>query len=147
MIKGIDVSSYQGEIDFEQVKQAGNEFVIIRAGWGNSTVNTDRFFERNYAAAKAAGLFVGAYWYSYADSISGAFDEATACMNVIAGKQFELPIFYDVEEPFQRLCKRRPDDCRQGLLLHKLPRNHQKCGFKRLWRSDFPAQADNRGCA
>lgn len=101
MIKGIDVSSYQGEIDFEQVKQAGNEFVIIRAGWGNSAVNKDRFFERNYAAAKAAGLFVGAYWYSYADSVSGAFGEAAACMNVIAGKQFELPIFYDVEEPFQ----------------------------------------------
>ena len=61
---GIDVSVWQGpNIDFNKVKNAGKNFVIIRAGCGGSK---DKYFESNYKKAKAAGINVGAYWYAKA---------------------------------------------------------------------------------
>ena len=98
---GIDVSAWQGKIDFNKVKAAGIDFVIIRAGYGREVSQKDVWFERNYAAAKAAGLQVGAYWYSYATSADDARREAWACLNCIAGKKFEYPIFFDLEEGWQ----------------------------------------------
>lgn len=100
-MKGIDVSKWQGVIDFNKVKESGMEFVIIRAGYGKSASQKDPYFEQNYAGAKAAGLFVGAYWYSYAESVEDAKREAAVCLDVIKGKQFDLPIYYDVEEKKQ----------------------------------------------
>ena len=101
MIKGIDVSSWQGNIDFGKVKASGIDFVIIRAGFGREVSQKDNCFEQNYKNAKAAGLDVGAYWYSYADSAEDAVREAKACMEVIKGKKFEYPIFFDLEEQSQ----------------------------------------------
>lgn len=97
-IKGIDVSGWQGEIDFRKVKASGIEFVIIKAGYSTATVDT---FERNYANAKAAGLHVGAYWYSYAKTVDEGLAEAKACLKAVKGKQFDYPIFFDVEEQSQ----------------------------------------------
>lgn len=99
--KGIDVSSWQGEIDFKAVKAAGIKFVIIRAGFGRDVTQKDNRFEQNYKNAKAAGLSVGAYWYSYAVSAEDALKEAKACIEVIKGKQFDYPIYLDLEEPSQ----------------------------------------------
>ena len=59
MIKGIDVSSWQGVIDYRKVKTSGVSFVIIRAGFGREVSQKDNCFEQNYSAAKAAGLDVG----------------------------------------------------------------------------------------
>ena len=101
MIKGIDVSSWQGVVDYRKVKASGIDFVIIRAGFGRETSQKDNCFEQNYSAAKAAGLDVGAYWYSYADSAEDAVREAKACMEVIKGKKFEYPIYFDLEEQSQ----------------------------------------------
>lgn len=101
MIKGIDVSKFQGDIDFKKVKASGIDFVIIRAGYGRETSQKDVKFEQNYKNAKAAGLKVGAYWYSYADSVEDAKKEAAACVSVIKGKQFEYPIYFDLEEKSQ----------------------------------------------
>lgn len=101
MIKGIDVSSWQGNIDFAKVKASGIDFVIIRAGYGRETRQNDNCFEVNYRNAKAAGLDVGAYWYSYADSAEDTVKEAKACMEVIKGKKFEFPIYFDLEEQSQ----------------------------------------------
>ena len=101
MIKGIDVSSWQGNIDFAKVKASGIDFVIIRAGYGREKRQNDNCFELNYRNAKAAGLNVGAYWYSYADSAEDAVKEARACMEVIKGKKFEYPIYFDLEEQSQ----------------------------------------------
>ncbi len=98
MMKGIDVSSHNGTINFNKVKKAGIEFVIIRAGYGREISQKDTNFETNYKAAKAAGLKVGAYWYSYAISKSDAINEAETCIKVISGKQFEMPIYFDIEE-------------------------------------------------
>ena len=80
-IKGIDVSVWQGNIDFGKVKVSGINFEIIRAGYGNG--NKDKWFDENYRKAKAAGLHIGAYWYSYATSADGAKQEAQSCAKVL----------------------------------------------------------------
>ena len=61
---GIDVSKHQGEIDWPKVAASGVRFAILRAGYGNTATQADPYFAANYTGAKAAGLKVGAYWYS-----------------------------------------------------------------------------------
>lgn len=96
MMNGIDVSKWQGtRIDWNKVKASGVDFVIIRAGVGRYK---DVCFEQNYNGATAAGLHVGAYWYSYALSDAEATAEAAACISVIKDKRFAMPIYFDVEE-------------------------------------------------
>ena len=97
--KGIDVSVWQGNIDFNKVKAAGIDFVIIRAGYGNG--NKDKWFDENYRKAKAVGLHIGAYWYSYATSADGAKQEAQSCAKVLSGKQLDYPVYFDIEEKSQ----------------------------------------------
>ena len=96
-IKGIDVSYYQGTIDFQKLKNAGIKFVIIKAGYGKYGKQKDECFEENYKNAKAAGLDVGAYWFSYAKTANEALQEAKVCLAAIKGKKFEYPIYFDVE--------------------------------------------------
>ena len=95
--KGIDVSEHQGVIDWAKVAKDGVQFAVIRAGYGRELSQKDKQFERNYAGAKAAGIQVGAYWYSYANSVERGEQEARACLKVLEGKRFELPIFFDQE--------------------------------------------------
>lgn len=97
---GIDVSTWQGtNNNFVKAKNnSGVKFVYIRAGFGREVSQKDNAFEANYKNAKSAGLKVGAYWYSYAVSKADAVKEANACIACLKGKQFELPIFYDIEE-------------------------------------------------
>ena len=96
-VKGIDVSRYQKEIDWQKVKDSGVQFAIIRAGYGRELNQVDPFFEKNYAACKAVGLPVGAYWFSYATDPYGALKEAHTCLKVIKGKSFEYPVWFDQE--------------------------------------------------
>lgn len=100
-IKCIDVSEWQGTIDWKKVKESGIEFAILRAGFGRESSQIDDEFERNYNNAKKAGIKLGAYWYSYADSVADAEREAKACLTVLKGKTFELPIYYDLEDKSQ----------------------------------------------
>ena len=93
--EGIDVSKYQDTIDWPTVAQ-NKYFAIIRAGYGFGHI--DNFYEHNYQQAKAAGVKVGAYWYSYAGSVSDAEQEANYVVQALKGKQFEWPIYYDIEE-------------------------------------------------
>ena len=95
--KGIDVSEHQGVIDWAKVAKDGVQFAVIRAGYGRELRQKDKQFERNYAGAKAAGIQVGAYWYSYANSVERGEQEARTCLKVLEGKRFELPIFFDQE--------------------------------------------------
>lgn len=97
-VKGIDASQWQKNVNFEKVKSAGYKFVILRAGYGKYASQKDPTFEDNYRKAKAAGLGVGAYWYSYATTAEDARAEATVCMEAIKGKLFEYPIYFDLEE-------------------------------------------------
>jgi len=102
-IKGIDVSRYQGDIDFRKVKKDGYEFVMIQAGFGRFISQKDKYFEQNYRNAKSAGLKVGAYWYSYAVTAAQAKAEAEVFLEVIKGKSFEYPVCMDIENESQRL--------------------------------------------
>lgn len=95
---GIDLSCHNGSIDWTKVKA---DFVILRAGYGKETNQVDSRFEEYYSNAKAHGIPVGAYWYSYAMSIEDAIQEADVFLTTIKGKQFEYPVFYDVEESNQ----------------------------------------------
>ena len=99
--KGIDVSTYQGNIDWSKVKADGIGFAILRAGYGRLATQVDDKFLKNYRNAKAAGVPVGAYWYSYAKNVEEAKLEAAACIANLKGTQLEYPIYYDVEENSQ----------------------------------------------
>lgn len=101
MSRLIDVSCWNSGIDYDAVKASGIDSVIIRAGYGREVCQKDSQFENHYAGARAAGMNIGVYWYSYADSVQDAITEAEACLACIAGKQFELPIYFDMEENWQ----------------------------------------------
>lgn len=97
-VKCIDVSTWQGSnIDFNKVKSDGINYVILRAGYGRETYQKDDTFELNYSKAKAAGLKVGVYWFSYAMSASEATAEANACLYCLGNKQLDLPVYFDLE--------------------------------------------------
>lgn len=98
--KGIDVSMYQGNIDFTKVKNSGVDFVIIRCNnWDNNRncVVKDPYFEKNYKNAKAAGLKVGAYYFTWQTTTAGAKQDAALCLDYIKGKTFDYPIYFDLE--------------------------------------------------
>lgn len=107
IMKGIDVSHHNGEINFRKIREAGYEFVIIRAGYGRYDNQKDKRFEENYAAAKAVGLNVGTYFYSYAKDSAEAQQEAKVFLNWIKGKTFEMPIYFDIEDKSQRALPRK----------------------------------------
>lgn len=103
-IKGIDISTYQRNVDFKKLKASGVNFVIIRAGYGNALAYPNQYddmFESHYKNAKAAGLNVGAYWYLYATTVSGAQQEAKSFLKALNGKKFEYPVYIDLEERSQ----------------------------------------------
>ena len=103
-MNGIDISTYQRNVDFKKLKAAGVNFVILRAGYGDvlSYPNQkDDMFESHYKNAKAAGLHVGAYWYMYATTVDRAKREAKGFLQVIKGKQFDMPVYLDLEERSQ----------------------------------------------
>lgn len=97
-LKGIDVCGIQGHIDFKKVKASGVDFVLIKAGYATSTVAT---WETNFTNAKNSGLKVGAYWYSYAETIEQGVAEANAFVKALKGKQLDFPVYFDLEEKFQ----------------------------------------------
>lgn len=99
--QGIDVSKWQGVVDFKKVKKAGYDFVILNAGYGKYLTQKDPTFERNYMEAKEAGLAVGAYWYSYAQSVADAKLEADTFIEVLKGRKFEYPVAFDIEDETQ----------------------------------------------
>lgn len=108
---GIDISYWNEEVDFQKLKKAGVDFVIIRAGSVNQ--QPDRKFESHYAGAREAGLDVGCYFYSYAETVSEVEEEVEILLDIIEGKKFEYPIYFDMEEKFQESLstERRMDMC------------------------------------
>ncbi len=99
MKQGIDVSRHNGTIDWDKVKASGKcEFAILRAGYGKSISQKDGQFERNYSECRRLGIPVGAYWYSYAMSAADARVEAQVFMQAIRNRQFEYPVYFDIEE-------------------------------------------------
>ena len=98
---GIDVSSHQGDIDWEAVAADGVEFVFVRAlyrGYGTGKLVVDEKCIENIEGAQAAGLDVGVYVFSQAITIDEIHEEATTVLNLLEGYTLQLPIVFDVEK-------------------------------------------------
>lgn len=99
MLQGIDVSRWQGQIDWVKVKAAGIKFAILKCGGSDAGFYSDRTFEYNYNEAKKNGIAVGAYYFVGKDCISYEAGQADAkrMLSICSGKEFELPLFIDIE--------------------------------------------------
>lgn len=100
MLKGIDVSVWQGSIDWSKTKDE-IDFAILRAGYGRHVSQKDDRFEEYYAACEKYNIPKGAYWFSYATTKDEAIQEAKACIECLKGKKFEYPILFDIEHSTQ----------------------------------------------
>jgi len=98
---GIDVSKFQGNINWDKVKEAGVEFVFVRVGfrgYGESgSLKEDAYYKRNIEGARNAGIDVGVYFYAQAINEEEAIEEADYVLNLISGYNLELPVVYDPE--------------------------------------------------
>ena len=106
-IRDIDVSKWQGEIDWKKVKAAGIKFAMIRLGYGSSkgdACGLDGYFEKNVKNAIAAGIDIGCYFYSYATSVAAAKKEAAYVINVLQKYKgvFTYPVAFDLEDKTQQ---------------------------------------------
>lgn len=101
IIDGVDVSAWQDDIDWEQVKCHGIDYALIRIGWTglDSPFGThdDMNFETHYQGAKDAGLLVGVYYYSCATTTAEAEKEAKRVLNTLGGRELDLPVVFDFE--------------------------------------------------
>lgn len=97
--KGVDISEFNGNVDFSKLKAAGYTFVMIRLGFGSNLYSQDdSMFETNVKKAEAAGMPWGAYIYSYALNTTSAQSEVKHTLRLLKGKKPTLPIAFDLEE-------------------------------------------------
>lgn len=102
MAKGIDVSSYQGNIDWDEVKKT-IDFAIIRCGYGNDRfTQDDNKYERNATECERLGIPYGVYLYSYATNLEEAESEVAHTLRLIKNHKLEYPVFLDVESEVQK---------------------------------------------
>lgn len=92
---GIDISVYQKGYDYKKASKEGVKFAIIRAG---ASRTKDSQFDKHYKNAKKQGWGVGAYWYTYATTVAEAQVEIKAFLKALKGKQFEYPVYLDIED-------------------------------------------------
>ena len=102
---GVDVSNHQGAIDWAALKRQGIDFAYLRIGlrgYGEvGTLYPDRSFDSYYEGAKAAGIDVGAYFFSQATTVREAADEALYALRLLRGRTLDLPLYYDWEPVLQ----------------------------------------------
>lgn len=98
-MKGIDISTHNSISDYGIFKKCGYDFAIIRAGFGNTIHQKDAKFDKHMKECIKAGMQIGVYWFSYADSVEDAKTEANVCLDVIAPYKdnITLPVFFDFE--------------------------------------------------
>lgn len=94
---GIDISRWQGNFPIQQAVKEGVQFVIAKAGGSDSGRYKDSQFEANYNKCKELGIPVGAYYFGKDRSVAEAEASADHFISILAGKQLELPVYYDVE--------------------------------------------------
>lgn len=100
-IAGVDVSSFQKDIDWVAVKNSGIEFAMIRCGfrgYGTGAIKEDTYFKQNIEGALEAGLKVGVYFYTQAINIEEAIEEAEFTLEMIAPYKIDYPVVIDIEE-------------------------------------------------
>ena len=111
LARGIDISKWNhrvnqdgsfAPIDWEALKSAGVDYVILKIGStpreNGSKGGLEPTFEMDYAGAKAAGLDVGVYYFTYSTDVAGILRDAEVILGWLEGKQFEYPIYLDVED-------------------------------------------------
>lgn len=99
MFKGIDVSKYQGVIDWAKVKASGIQYAILRVGIGDNIQSQDDVrFKENADACTKLGIPFGVYIYSYATTVAHAKSEAEHVIRLIKGYKLDYPVFYDLED-------------------------------------------------
>lgn len=98
-MKGIDISSGSGGVDFRALKNDGYQFVIARAGWGSSITQKDSRFDEYVRAALDAGMHVGAYWFIYCRSVEEARENARCFAEVLKpfSGRLDMPVYIDYE--------------------------------------------------
>lgn len=97
--KGVDISEFNGDVDFAALKSAGIQFVIIRCGYGSDYTNQDdKYFSTNVDKAEAAGIPWGTYLYSYATTKAMALSEAAHVRRLLNGRVPKYGVWYDVED-------------------------------------------------
>lgn len=111
---GIDVSQWQGEINWEQAKAGGLDFAMIRAGWGQSGIDTQ--FERNISECNRLGIPCGIYWFSYAYTPELAAKEALRALEAVKPYRLEYPIAFDYEGDSQSTAKQNGVAVTKGLV-------------------------------
>ena len=104
---GIDISRYQRGIDLAQAMAEGVEFAILKIGGSDAGRYKDSCFDQHYANAKGLGLPVGAYYFGQDMSVEEAMKSADHLIGLLAGYQFEYPIYYDVEAKMLTLDRNR----------------------------------------
>ena len=95
---GIDVSTWQGDIDFNAVRDAGCSFVVIRMGYYYDNITMDKYYQSNFQKAKEAGLDVGVYFYTTDHTEEGVRERADWIAEQLGGAELELPVAFDWEE-------------------------------------------------
>ncbi|MBP3483540.1 MAG: glycoside hydrolase family 25 protein [Oscillospiraceae bacterium] len=98
--RGVDVSQFQGDIDWQAVYDSGVRFAVLRVGgryYGSGELYSDDRFLENLEEARAAGLRVGAYFFSQAISVEEAREEARYVLELIGDRELDLPVFFDWE--------------------------------------------------
>jgi GH25 family lysozyme M1 (1,4-beta-N-acetylmuramidase) len=157
--KGIDVSYWQGAINWTSVKNAGITFAIIRAGHGDSAntgltaTGVDVNFATNWAGAKAAGIVRGAYWFvvpSASPSLSAnAISLATKFVNTVQPKEGDLQLAIDLESNSNSLTKADMQTWMQACVNQIKAMTHRTsmiyCG-QSFWGANMPSTATNMGC-
>ncbi len=156
---GIDVSKYQGNIDFQKVKDAGCHFVILRmAIYNNGKFGIDTKFEENYKKAKEAGLLIGVYYYSVDNTEKLMKEHCAELAKALKGKEIDFPVAYDFEKwkGFQNLKMNSSDlnnmfylFCSEmesygyDAMIYANPyflRNWFKPGHYKIWLADWKTQ-------
>lgn len=97
---GIDVSKWNGDVDWKAVAGAGVDFAIIRCGYRGSSTGTlveDPYFKQNIAGATANGIKVGVYFFTQAITEAEAVEEASMAISLVKGYHLQLPVFIDTE--------------------------------------------------
>lgn len=108
---GIDVSKYQGDINWAKVKRAGVEFAYIRVGsrgYGTGKISTDPKFEYNLTEAQKYGIKCGVYFYSASVNEYEAVEEAEFVLNALKGKSLQMPVYCDIECKEDRVAPLTP---------------------------------------
>lgn len=97
---GIDVSSYQGDINWSSVCMSNIDFAVIRTGTTNfnsEVMKIDSYFTQNYSGAKSNGIKTGAYYFTSAYTHDGMIQNAYDCLSTLDGRTLDYPVFIDIE--------------------------------------------------